>query len=148
MADTTTAHQVNPASSIDTAPAPNSDGTNKTTTTTTYIQPQPIDIPGSSSSSTANNTLADPNSNSQAIISPNNPSKSVGKKTGTRSTFCPNTLRKCTKLTDEDFDHHEKDNHSNHAQSTGWLGMLGLKKSANYDDELCKYNEPHEQAYY
>ena len=110
--------------------------------------PQPIPIPGSSTSSTANNTLADASSNGQAIISSTSLPRSVGKKTGTRSTFCPNTLRKCTKLTDEDFDHHEKDNHPNQAQSTRWLGMLGLKKSANYGDELSTYNEPHEQAYY
>ncbi|KAG9068511.1 hypothetical protein KI688_010784 [Linnemannia hyalina] len=154
MADTTTAHQVDPALSIDIAQAPNSNDTTKTTTTTTvtttttYMQPQPITIPGSSSSSTANNTPADAGSNGPAIISPTNLSRSVGKKTGTRSTFCPNTLRKCTKLTDEDFEHHEKDNHPNQAQSTGWLGMLGLKKNANYGDELSKYNEPHEQAYY
>ncbi|KAF9153725.1 hypothetical protein BG015_002753 [Linnemannia schmuckeri] len=152
MADTTTAHQVNPALNIDTVPAPNSNDTSKTTTTTTitttttYIQP--IAIPGSSSSSATNNNLSDPSSNGQAIISPTSLSKSPGRKTGTRSTFCPNTLRKCTKLTDEDFDHHEKDNHQNQPQSTGWLGMLGLKKSANYGDELAKYNEPHEQSYY
>ncbi|KAF8937906.1 hypothetical protein BGZ47_008819 [Haplosporangium gracile] len=150
MADTTTTLQVNPGLNIDTPPAPNNSDTSKTTTiittTTTYIQP--IAIPGSSSSATTNNDLGDPSSNGQAIISPSSLSKSPGRKTGTRSTFCPNALRKCTKLTDEDFDYHEKDNHQNQPQSTGWLGMLGLKKNANYGDGLTKYNEPHDQSYY
>ncbi|KAG0281282.1 hypothetical protein BGZ96_001195 [Linnemannia gamsii] len=155
MADTTIAQQVTPATHIDTSSAPTSDvkptTTITTTTTTTYLKTQPITIPGSSSVS--NNSLADSGDNNndivQDIISPISPSKSVGKKTGTRSTFCPNTLRKCTKLTDEDFDHHENDRAQNRqSQSTGWLGMLGLKKNANYGDELSKYNEPHEQAYY
>ncbi|KAG0320191.1 hypothetical protein BGZ97_000566 [Linnemannia gamsii] len=157
MADTTAPQQVSPAIHTDTSSAPTSGGktTSTTTTTTTYLQPQPIAIPSTPGSSSANHhNLTDPNSNNcnnsaQDIISPISPSKSIGRKTGTRSTFCPNTLRKCTKLTDEDFDHHENDSAQNYqGQSTGWLGMLGLKKNANYGDELSKYNEPHEQAYY
>ncbi|KAF9908989.1 hypothetical protein EC991_009171 [Linnemannia zychae] len=136
MADT---HQVNPTVSIDTSAAPNNT-TRSTTITTTTTVVQPIIIPGSSTSANAHTDAA-----GQNIISPTSPSRSVGKKTGTRSTFCPNSLRKGTKLTEEDFEHHEP--HQQH-QATGWLGMLGLKKSANYGDELTKHNEPHEHAYY
>ncbi|KAG0209420.1 hypothetical protein BGX33_005531 [Mortierella sp. NVP41] len=137
-------HQVNPAQSyqtttttitVDTTSVPH----NSTTTGANTIQP--IAIPGSSS------TIAT-DANGQPIISTIiSPSKCVGKKTGTRSTFCPNTLRKGTKLTEEDFEHHEQQQQQQ-PQSTGWLGMLGLKKSANYGDGLCKHNEPYEQSYY
>ncbi|KAI1318119.1 hypothetical protein EDD11_007171 [Mortierella claussenii] len=96
---------------------------------------QPINIPGSSSHSSTATTG----------ISPTSPSKSYGNKTGTRSTFCPNTLRKGTKLTEDDYDHHER---GEQPQPTGWLQMLGLKKSANYGDLIDKSDEPHHQSYY
>ncbi|KAG0251981.1 hypothetical protein BG011_007282 [Mortierella polycephala] len=80
------------------------------------------------------------NSGIQPIVSP----KSQCKKTGTRSTFCPNTLHKGTKLTEEDYEEHEK----HKPQPTGWLQMLGLKKNANYGETIDKGNEPHDQSYY
>ena len=97
---------------------------------------QPIAIPGNGRSLATDS--------SEPIISPTSPSKSLGKKTGTRSTFCPNTLRKGTKLTEEDYDHHEKVD----PQPTGWLQMLGLKKSANFGEAIDKSDEPHHQSYY
>ncbi|KAG0207496.1 hypothetical protein BGX28_001273 [Mortierella sp. GBA30] len=81
----------------------------------------------------------------QPITTPLSPTKSQPKKTGTRSTFCPNTLRKGTKLTEEDFEHHEKDDSP---KPTGWLHMLGLKKCANYGDGVDKSDEPTHQSYY
>ncbi|KAF9130271.1 hypothetical protein BGW39_003281 [Mortierella sp. 14UC] len=137
MADT---HQANPTVSFDTSVTPG-DTTRTTTITTTTTTIQPITIPGSSASSSPHTDVE-----GQNIISPTSPSRSVGKKTGTRSTFCPNSLRKGTKLTEEDFEHHEQPHQQ--PQATGWLSMLGLKKSANYGDGLTKHNEPHEQAYY
>ncbi|KAF9285006.1 hypothetical protein BGZ68_004212 [Mortierella alpina] len=81
----------------------------------------------------------------QPIVSPLSPGKAQPKKTGTRSTFCPNTLRKGTKLTEEDYEHHES---KDHQQPAGWLQMLGLKKCANYGDGLDKSDEPLHQSYY
>ncbi|GJJ69090.1 hypothetical protein EMPS_01436 [Entomortierella parvispora] len=94
---------------------------------------QPMAIPGAGRALTTDEP-----------ISPTSPSKSLGKKTGTRSTFCPNTLRKGTKLTEEDYEHHEKVD----PQPTGWLQMLGLKKSANFGEAIDKGDEPHHQSYY
>ncbi|KAF9940827.1 hypothetical protein BGZ75_007914 [Mortierella antarctica] len=81
----------------------------------------------------------------QPIVSPLSPGKSQPKKTGTRSTFCPNTLRKGTKLTEEDYEHHES---KDHQQPAGWLQMLGLKKCAHYGDGVDKSDEPLHQSYY
>ncbi|KAF9895938.1 hypothetical protein BX616_008500 [Lobosporangium transversale] len=98
---------------------------------------QPISIPGSSSSAPAGSA-------NFPIISPTSPSK-YQKKTGTRSTFCSTTSRKGTKLTEEDYEHHEK---NDRPVPTGWLQMLGLKKSANYGDPLYSQEEPQQQSYY
>ncbi|KAG0307186.1 hypothetical protein BGZ99_001516 [Dissophora globulifera] len=68
------------------------------------------------------------------------------KKTGTRSTFCPNTLRKGTQLTDADFE--DQDSRIPLHRSQAWLNILGYKKTANYGNVLDKPNEPHMQAYY
>ncbi|KAK3825410.1 MAG: hypothetical protein J3Q66DRAFT_327685 [Benniella sp.] len=81
-----------------------------------------------------------------ASTSPPDASKQAyAKKTGTRSTFCPNTLRKGTKLTEDDYEHHEN---AESAQPTGWLQMLGLKKSPNYGDRIDNSSDPHHQSYY
>ncbi|KAG0376548.1 hypothetical protein BGX24_007575 [Mortierella sp. AD032] len=138
MADTP---KVDPTVSFDNSAAPGNVIKTTTTITTTTTTLQPITIPGSSTSSDAHT-----DANGQPIISPTSPSRCAGRKTGTRSTFCPNSLRKGTKLTEEDFEHHEQQQQQQ--QSTGWLSMLGLKKSPNYGDTLTKHNEPHEQAYY
>ncbi|KAG0216710.1 hypothetical protein BGX31_000498 [Mortierella sp. GBA43] len=98
----------------------------------------PVSIPGSSTTATLNSVGA--TSPPDASTSP-----PQGKKTGTRSTFCPNTLRKSTKLTEEDYEHHE-DHQA--PQPTGWLQMLGLKKSANYGDPVDSNNDGHQQSYY
>ncbi|KAG0280637.1 hypothetical protein BGZ95_009378 [Linnemannia exigua] len=138
MADT---QKDTPTVSVDNSAAPGNIIRTTTTITTTTTTLQPITIPGSSTSSNPHT-----DTDGQPIISPMSPSRCVGKKTGTRSTFCPNSLRKGTKLTEEDFEHHEQQHQE--PQSTGWLSMLGLKKSPNYGDQLTKHNEPHEQAYY
>ncbi|KAG0045834.1 hypothetical protein BGZ83_008938 [Gryganskiella cystojenkinii] len=124
------AHSRQPIVAIDTSASDTTPALQATTGT------QPIAIPGSNSLSIES---------SEPIISPTSPSKSVGKKTGTRSTFCPNTLRKGTKLTEEDFEHHEK---KETPQPASWLQMLGLKKSANYGEAIDKSDEPHHQSYY
>ncbi|KAF9177684.1 hypothetical protein BGZ51_008463 [Haplosporangium sp. Z 767] len=79
------------------------------------------------------------NSGTQPVVSP----KSQCKKTGTRSTFCPNTLHKGTKLTEEDYEQHE-----DKPQPRGWFHMLGLKKNADYGEAIEKGNEPRDQSYY
>ncbi|KAF9920923.1 hypothetical protein FBU30_009119 [Linnemannia zychae] len=152
MADTT-AHQYNsqPITSANPSSVPSGNNNNNdnhnnsntnsstsskitvaTTTSATATTLQPIDIPNSSSS---------PIATSPQAISP------YCKRTGTRSTFCPNTLHKGTKLTEDDYDYHEQNQHS-HDKATGWLSRLGLRKNANLGDSLIKQSEPHEQSYY
>ncbi|KAF9305735.1 hypothetical protein BGZ74_009076 [Mortierella antarctica] len=80
----------------------------------------------------------------QPLISPISPSKSTAKKTGTRSTFCPNTLRKGTKLTDADYEFHEKDQ----PHPAGWFDTLCKKKTAAFGDCLSKADDPHDHSYY
>ncbi|KAG0008405.1 hypothetical protein BGZ80_003488 [Entomortierella chlamydospora] len=75
---------------------------------------QPINIPAGSASS------------SEPIVSP---SKSKGNKTGTRSTFCPNSHnRMTTKLTEADFEDPEP------PRPKGILEFLGLKKPEDYSN--------------
>lgn len=88
---------------------------------------------------------ADPAAAAASTSPPDASKQAYAKKTGTRSTFCPNTLRKGTKLTEDDYEHHEE---VQAAQPTGWLQMLGLKKSANYGDRIDTSNDPHHQSYY
>ncbi|KAF8929231.1 hypothetical protein BGZ58_009092 [Dissophora ornata] len=107
---------------------------------------QPITIPGSGSSSLANNTATGSYNGIEDSTSPTSPSKSVGTKTGTRSTFCPNVRRKSTKLTDADYEEH--DGPVPAFQPQGWLQMLGLKKSANFGQPLDGNGEPCQQSYY
>ncbi|KAF9309707.1 hypothetical protein BG003_009446 [Podila horticola] len=78
------------------------------------------------------------------LLSPTSPSKSTAKKTGTRSTFCPNTLRKGTKLTDADYEFHEKDQ----PEPAGWFDTLCKKKTAVFGDSLPKADDPHDHSYY
>ncbi|KAF9415136.1 hypothetical protein BGZ94_000175 [Podila epigama] len=84
-------------------------------------------------------------SSEQPLDSPISPTKSTPRKTGTRSTFCPNTLRKGTRVTDEDDEHRQKDHPP---QPTGWFETLCKKKSATYVDRKSKMDEPHDQSYY
>ncbi|KAF9374803.1 hypothetical protein CPB97_011881 [Podila verticillata] len=98
------------------------------------------DTPSSQPSSAHDANL----STGQPLVSPISPSKSKAKKTGTRSTFCPNTLRKGTKLTAADYEFHDKDQ----PQPAGWFETLCKKKTAEYGDSLCKAGEPHDQSYY
>ncbi|KAF9108070.1 hypothetical protein BGX27_008498 [Mortierella sp. AM989] len=90
----------------------------------------PINVPASASSSTA-----------APIISP---SKSRGNKTGTRSTFCPNSsVHISTKLCEADFEDNPK------PASKGLLELLGLKGPDNYSGlSEDKPDETYIQSYY
>ncbi|KAG0350620.1 hypothetical protein BGZ54_003713 [Gamsiella multidivaricata] len=110
---------------------------------------QPIAIPGGASTTAAQAAGSGGpgiSPSSAPIVSPSRSSygTSYGKKTGTRSTFCPNTVRKGTKLTEEDYEAHERQEQ----QPTGWLQMLGLKKTANYGDRVDSHDEPQQPSYY
>ncbi|KAF9347331.1 hypothetical protein BGX26_001185 [Mortierella sp. AD094] len=92
---------------------------------------EPINIPTVTSTSSAG-----------PIVSP---SKSRGNKTGTRSTFCPNSQIRMssTKLTEADFEDPQP------PQPKGILEFLGLKKPDNYGGVVEETpNEGSMQPYY